>query len=186
MAMEWLDTDKPKTVLGLDISTNSVGYCLNTKDGIKTFGEITFIGPTVFDRIADAQRRLQTEFPDIQYDMILFESAVYIQNKHTVIQLAYAYGAVIGALMKPHVLVEEISPLIWQPAIGNKSFTADEKKQLRIDYPAKSKSWYAAKQREIRKDRTKDWVRETYGLSVHTDNQSDAIAISHVGVATYC
>lgn len=187
MAMkDWLQDDKPQSLLGLDISTNSVAYCLNTKNGIETWGEITFIGPTVFDRIADAQKRLATELPDMTYDMILFESAVYIQNKKTVVQLAYAYGAVIAPLMRPHVRVEEITPLVWQPAIGNKPFTAQEKTELRQQYPAKSKAWYLTKQRQIRKQRTMDWVIEQYGLNVGTDNQADAIAISKVGVDLYC
>ena len=186
MASKWLEADKATNVLGLDISTNSVAYCLNTKNGIKTYGEITFTGATVFERIADAQRRIREEFPDIEYDLLLFESAVYIQNKHTVVLLAYAYGAVIAALMTPGVRVEEISPLEWQPAIGNKPLSKDEKQQIQSDNPGKSKAWYTNKYREIRKERTKKWATKMFGLNAGTDNQADAIAISQVGVDIYC
>lgn len=184
--MNWTGENKPKSILGLDISTNSVAYCLNTPDGIKTFGEITFFGTSIFERIADAQKRIKSEFPDIEYDMILFESAVYIQNKRTVIQLAYAYGAVISNLVKPRVPVDEITPLKWQPAIGNHPLTKDEKAAVQRDFPDRKASWYTNKYREIRKERTKQWVVEKYGLNVGTDNQADAVAISHVGVDLYC
>lgn len=186
MALEWLKEDRVNSVLGIDASTNSVAYCLNTKDGIKTYGEIVFEGATVFERLADAQQKIPKELGHLSYDMILFESAVYIQNKRTVILLAYAFGAVLGALVKPGVAVQDVSPLVWQPAIGNPALTKDEKKTIEAAHPGKGKSWYSAKFREFRKERTKAWVVETYGLHAATDNQSDAIAISHYGVDTYC
>jgi Holliday junction resolvasome RuvABC endonuclease subunit len=186
MGMKWLNEEKVNSVLGIDASTHSVAYCLNTPSGIKTYGEIMFSGETVFERLADAQKQIPQLLGHLDYDMILFESAVYIQNKRTVILLAYSFGAVLGALVKPGVAVHDISPLVWQPAIGNRALTKEEKIQIQLDHPGKSKSWYSNKQREFRKQRTKDWVTKNYGLQVATDNISDAIAISHVGVDTYC
>lgn len=186
MTLDWLKEEKVNSVLGIDASTNSVAYCLNTPDGIKTFGEITFSGATVFERLADAQRQIPPLLGHLDYDMILFESAVYIQNKRTVILLAYAFGAVLGALVKPGVAVKDISPLVWQPAIGNPALTKEEKQAIKDATPGKSKSWYDNENRKFRKERTKQWVTNEYGLQVPTDNQSDAIAISHVGVDIYC
>lgn len=178
--------NKPiNSVLGIDVSTNSLAYCLNRKSGIKTYGEIVFFGATVYERLADAKQKIELELKDLEYDMILFESSVYIQNKATVIILAYANGAVLASLMRPGVFVDDISPLVWQPAIGNKPLTKEEKIAIQEQHPDRSKSWYSGKYREFRKQRTIDWVRETYGLNAATDNIGDAIAISRVGVDKY-
>lgn len=173
-------------VLGLDISTNSVGYCLNTADGVKAYGEIVFQGNTVFERLADAQDKIRNhELATLDYDMILFESAVYIQNKRTVILLAYAYGAVLGALTKPGLRVADISPLEWQPAIGNPALTKAEKQMFLDESPGKSKGWYSTKYRDFRKKRTMSIVEKIYGIIPANDNIGDAIGISKVGVDTH-
>ena len=104
----------------------------------------------------------------------------------TDLSLTALFGAVLGAIMKPGVAVKDISPLVWQPHIGNSALTKVEKQAIEDANPGKSKSWYDNKKREFRKERTKDWVTTTYGLQVPTDNQSDAIAISHVGVDMFC
>lgn len=169
-----------KTVLGVDASTQSFAFCLFDEDGPVRWGEINFKGASVFERLAYAQRYISAMRAYLTADLICFESAVFVQNKKTVILLAYAFGAIISALIKTGARVEEISPLVWQNAIGNKPLTKQEKQKIIDANPGKSKTWYQAKNREFRKARTMEWVSKTYGIDVKSDNVSDAIALSSV------
>jgi len=112
---------------------------------------------------------------------VIFESAVFVQNKKTVVLLAYSFGAIVAALMSKGTRVEEIPPITWQHAIGNKPLSKEEKLKIQKAHPDKSKSWYDNKNRETRKQRTMDWVKTKYGIDVPNDNVSDAIAIASVG-----
>lgn len=169
------------TVLGIDASTNSVAYSLIKNGELANYGEVQFSGGNVFERLADAQAKISKIKKQLKADIVVIESAVYVQNKKTVILLAYAFGAILSAIVDKGAKVEELSPTEWQFAIGNKVLSKTEKEAIQKEYPDKSKSWYSAKYRETRKMRTMKWVKDNYDVDADTDNVSDAIAISHVG-----
>ena len=173
------------TILGIDASTNSFAWCLFKNGKPVSWGEVEFSGKNVFERLADGQNKVRELKDELKADKVVFESAVYIQNKKTVILLAYAYGALVAVLLDNGSTVEEISPLEWQPAIGNKPLTKSEKEEVKKQHPDKSDAWYKAQYREIRKQRTIKWVDDTYGIVVDSDNVSDAIAIASVAYGKY-
>ena len=174
-----------ETVLGVDASTTSFAFCLYGKDGPIRWGEIKFKGSSVFERLAYGQRYITAMKEHLDADLVVFESAIYVQNKKTVILLAYAFGAVISALINNGAKIEEVSPLAWQRHISNPPLTKREKDEIKREYPNRSASWYSNKNREIRKDRTRKWCLDEYGIDVQSDNVSDAIAISFYGWETY-
>jgi len=176
---------KPSTVLGVDASTNSFAFCLMDKDGPIRWGEIKFKGNTVFERLAYGQRQIAKMKEHLNADLVVFESAIYVQNKKTVILLAYAFGAVISALINNGAKIEEVSPLQWQNFLGNKALTKIEKQKIKDENPGKSASWYSDRNRKFRKQRTMDWARDTYGIVVDSDNVSDAIGVAHYARAKF-
>lgn len=173
------------TVLGVDASTNSFAFCVYGKDGPIKWGEVMFKGNTVFERLAYGQRHIAAMKEHLQADLVVFESAIFVQNKKTVILLAYAFGAVISALINNGSKIEEVSPLQWQHFIGNKPLTKAEKEAIKDASPGKSASWYSNKNREFRKQRTMDWVEKNFGIKLESDNVSDAIGIAHYAYHTY-
>lgn len=181
---------KPKregvnTVLGVDASTQSFAFCLYGKDGPIRWGEVKFKGDTVFERLAYGQRYISAMKEHLEADLVVFESAIYVQNKKTVILLAYAFGAVISALINNGSKIEEVSPMQWQNFIGNKALTKAEKQRIVDEFPGKSKSWYSNKNREFRKSRTTDWVEQEFGIALKSDNVSDAVGVAHYGYKTF-
>ena len=174
-----------KRVIGVDASTNSFAFCIYDHTGPVRWGEVNFKGSSVFERLAYAQQNISAMRSNLEADLIVFESAIYVQNKKTVILLAYAFGAIISALMTTGARVEQMNPLEWQNAIGNKVLSRDEKKAITDATPGKSKTWYSAKFRDFRKQRTMDWVSQTFGITVSSDNVSDAIALAHVAYQRY-
>ena len=174
-----------ETVLGVDASTNSFAFCLYGKNGPIKWGEIHFKGDNVFERLAYGQRNIAAMKDHLKADIVIFESAIYVQNKKTVILLAYAFGAVISALINNGAKIEEVSPLGWQNYIGKKPLNKAEKESIKKDFPNKSTSWYSNKNRETRKARTMQWAEDEFGIKVDSDNVSDAIGVAHYGFKKY-
>lgn len=167
-----------KTVLGADISTQSFAWCLWDDTGPVRWGEVKFEGKNVYERLADGQRKVAQLAPSIKADLVVVEGAVYVQNKKTVILLAYALGAIISSLYQGGMEIEEVSPMTWQNGLGNKALTKDEKKAIVDASPDKSKTWYNARFRELRKQRTMDIVK-SLGVDADNDNVSDAAGIAY-------
>lgn len=171
-------------VLGIDASTNSLAFCLFDGKPLE-WGEITFSGNNVWERLADGQDKVKALRDSLDFDLIVFESAIFVQNKKTVVTLAYAFGSLVSAIMKDGIDVQEIPPVTWQNAISNKPFSKAEKEAVKNEYPDKSVSWLSNKIRNLRKARTAKWVLDNYGIDSDNDNITDAIAISSVGYDKY-
>jgi Holliday junction resolvasome RuvABC endonuclease subunit len=181
MGIKDIAPEKPKVIMGADCSTNSLAFSVFDDGELVKWGEINFIGKTALHRLADGQRKIASLKEALGVDMVYFESAIYVQNKKTVILLAYAYGAILGALIAAGAKdAEEISPLVWQRRIGNPPLTATEKALINKEYPDAKKSYLATKYREFRKARTQKWVKDTFNVDIESDNVTDAIAIGAV------
>lgn len=172
----------PKRVMGVDCSSQSFAFAIFDDEELVQWGEVKFDGKTAFHRLADGQNKVRAMKDILDADKVLVESAIYVQNKKTVILLAYSLGAIIAALINSGSVVDEISPTQWQYFIGNKPLTRTEKKAIMDETPGKSASWYASQYREERKRRTKAWVKKQFGLDIDSDNVSDAIGIGWFGV----
>jgi hypothetical protein len=57
--------------------------------------------------------------------------------------------------------------------------TQAEKQSIRNDFPGKSPSWYKAKERQIRKSKTIDFVSESFGITVESDNVADSFGVCY-------
>lgn len=172
---------KPKVhrVMGADISTNSFAFCLYTDDGPAEWGEVVFKGNTVFERLVDGQRKVRSLLKDSKYDVVAIEAIVYVNNRSTVINLAYIAGAMLACLNKPCIV--EYNPLEWQRFIGNPPLTKTEKQAIVNKTPNKSRTWYQNENRRFRKDRTRQWVLQKYGILIQSDNVTDAFGVAFTG-----
>lgn len=171
---------KPKRIMACDLSTQSIAYSIWDQGDLVEWGEIDLGKGDLWQRLNKGSALLKAMANRYKVQKVVFESAVYIQNKKTVILLAYAYGALIAPLAKKGVEVEETVPTAWQNFIGNKALTKLEKDKIVKAHKGKSQSWYKNAYREFRKERTKEWVAKNTGVVVHSDNVADAIAIGWV------
>lgn len=173
-----------KRVMGIDGSTNSLAYSIYHGDKLISDGIFFFYGKTLPQRLVDARkkisaiRQLKEEF---NVDIIAIEKAIYVQNKVSFAALAKMFG-VIESILGEKTEIMEVTPTTWYKIIGNEGATPSEKATLKKNNPGRSAAWYQAEAREIRKQKTKDWVKRTHGLGVKDDNVADAIAIGYAGV----
>jgi hypothetical protein len=168
----------PNRIVGIDASTNSLAYCIYDKQGPQKWGEIVFEGDTVYKRAINARQKVMAIkgiFADC--DLVGLEPSVYVNNRNTVIAMAYVTGTIIASIGIGNVI--ELNPVKWQRAINNPPLTAAEKHEIKKANPGKSKSWLANEGRRIRKERTKKWALDSFGIDVDNDNITDAIAIAH-------
>lgn len=164
-------------VLGIDSSTNSIAFCLMSDKKPIQWGEITFHGSSVYERILDAKRKVRAIKSKLKYDIICIEAAVSVKSVATGLKMAYMFGTIMGELMDDDTKVIEVHPITWQSYIGNTNFTKAKKEAVKAEFPGKSDTWIKAKIRERRKQITLDFARKL-GVEVQSDNVSDATGIA--------
>lgn len=177
MSLAKLVKPKDYKVLGVDASTNSFAFCLiQNKKPIK-WGEIIFQGSDVYERMLDAKRKIKALKGHIDYDFVAIEAAVSVKSVATGLKMAYIFGTIMSELINDNIDVIEIHPITWQSYIGNKNFTKAEKEEVKNNNPNKSDNWIKAKIREMRKQKTINFVKDL-GVVTENDNVADATGIA--------
>jgi hypothetical protein len=160
------------------MSTQSFAFSKFNGTTLERWGSVQYKGRNTFERLADGQEKLlalKPWFADIE--CVIFEGSVYVQNKSTVILLAYAYGMAVSAILPKGADIEQVAPITWQSAIGNKILTPIEKNRIKAANPGKTLPQYKELNRQFRKQRTIDWVNNKFGIFVNDDNIADAIGV---------
>jgi len=165
-------------VLGIDASTNSFAFCLMHEKTAVKWGEVRFEGSDVYERILDAKRKIRSFKHELDFDFVVMEAAISVKSVATGIKMAYVFGVIMSELLDDGVEVKEVTPIAWQSAINNKNFNKSEKEAVRLEFPNKSDNWIKNKIREKRKQKTINWVKDTYGISLESDNVADAFGIA--------
>jgi len=181
MTLASLHKVKAQRVLGIDASTNSVAFCLIENNKPVRWGKIEFVGADIYEKIYDAKIKMKAMLPQLESDYIVVEGAVFVKSPDAVIKLSYVYGVVIAELMSSGAKVITISPTAWQSHIGNKNPTKMEKDKLKFENPGKTESWYKAKMREIRKQRTVNWANTNFNINLDDFDVADSVGIAFYG-----
>ena len=92
-------------VLGIDASTNSFAFCLMEEKKAVKWGEITFEGSDVYERILDAKRKIKSFKNELDMDFVVIEAAISVKSVATGMKMAYVFGAIMGELLSDNVRV---------------------------------------------------------------------------------
>lgn len=179
MTLASLIKTKANRVLGIDASTNSIAFCLLENNSPIKWGKINLNGNDIYEKIYDAKCKVFAIMDEIKSDYIAIEGAILVKSADAVIKLSYVYGVVIAELMASGSSVITVSPSSWQAHIGNKNPTKMEKDKLRFENPGYAESWYKAKMREIRKQRTVDYFNKKYNLNIEDFDVADSFGIAY-------
>ena len=178
MISDLLDKEEYRVVMGVDASTKALAFSIYEDGELKKYGKIAIEGRDTHERCGDINRKMYGIIKQFNPDLMAIESAIYVNNRRVVIDLANVYGAIIGVAVAVGVKVESVSPSTWMSHIGNPTRDSNAvKEQARKDNPGKSKTWIKNYLREARKQRTMDWVESTHGPTVDDDDVADAIAV---------
>lgn len=178
---------RPGGVLGIDASTNTIAFAyMNNEGHLEWWGEFDLgKGKDLYTRMGQAYTNIDNLLNVILSDTddvrCVIESAVRINNIKTTINLAYMYGIIMGAVIARGLSIQEVSPITWQNYIGNKSPTAEEKKMIADAFPGRRPSYIKNEIRKYRKQKTIEWVKETFDKDIKSDNVADAIGVMYWG-----
>ena len=177
-------TNKPSKILAIDASTNSLAFALFYGKELQSFGKITYSGATTYDKVLDAGRKTKA-FLDVYKDIdaIVIEHTVFMNSPKTAADLALVQGSLLGAAgMCGVTQVKAVAPITWQNFINNKKFTKEEKLQIKQQYPDKSESWLKTHERNLRKQKTINYISIQYDKIVNDNDVADAIGIGHYAI----
>jgi Holliday junction resolvasome RuvABC endonuclease subunit len=173
----------PQIICSIDASTNNLAFAIfNTnKKTLESVGKINFEGSNTYEKVMDAGQKVKA-FLDIYggFEAIVIEHTVFMNSPKTAADLALVQGAILGAAGQSGTkLIGRVAPITWQNFIGNKKISKDEKLYIRSQNPNKSDSWLKAYERELRKQRTINFINIQYDRTINDNDVADACGIGH-------
>lgn len=169
-------------IMGIDCSTQSLAFGIIEDGELIEYGEYFFQGTDIYKRMLDARRKTEAMLETFDVDYIIFEKAVMVRSVAVALKLAYVFGVVMSVILENSAKVIEVEPITWQSHIGNPVIRGKEKMKLLALHPEiKTKAQTNSFIRQHRKDLTKQWVMNKFGVEAANDNISDAIAIAAFG-----
>jgi len=173
----------PQIICSIDASTNNLAFAIfNTnKKTLESVGKINFEGSNTYEKVMDAGQKVKA-FLDIYggFEAIVIEHTVFMNSPKTAADLALVQGAILGAAGQSGTkVIGRVAPITWQNFIGNKKISKDEKLYIRSQNPDKSDSWLKAYERELRKQRTINFINIQYDRTINDNDVADACGIGH-------
>ena len=179
----------PKTICAIDASTNSLAFAIfDTKEKtLKSVGKINFKGKDIYEKVMDAGQKVKA-FLDIYegFEAIVIEHTVFMNSPKTAADLALVQGAILGAAGQSGTkVIGKVAPITWQNFIGNKKISKDEKLFIKSQNPGKSESWLKSYERELRKQRTINFINIQYDRTITDNDVADACGIGHWAIKNW-
>jgi len=172
--------------MGVDTSTTSLAYCIMELNGDWQpieWGKLELVGDGIAAKCGEVNRQLYKFLKTHDPQAVFIEAPVFVNSKVVTIKLSKIVGAATGVVEATGRKSYEVTPMTWMNYINNPTRDSKEfKRQLRADNPGKSKSWYRAESRRLRKERTRQWVIDAYDLTIDDDDVTDAFGLCHYGV----
>ena len=178
---------QPERICSIDASTNSLAYATFHNGHLKECGKIKFDGKDIYEKVIDAGRKSKALFDHIvNVDAIVIEHTVFMNSPKTAADLALVQGALLGAAGQAGIrTIGKVSPITWQNFIGNKKISKDEKLFIKSQNPGKSDSWLKTYERELRKQRTINFINIQYDKSITDNDVADACGIGHWAIKNW-
>jgi Holliday junction resolvasome RuvABC endonuclease subunit len=186
---EAIGTKLPKTICAIDASTNSLAFAIfdTQKKTLESVGKITFKGKDTYEKVMDAGQKVKL-FLDLYggFEAIVIEHTVFMNSPKTAADLALVQGAILGSAGQSGTkVIGKVSPITWQNFIGNKKISKDEQLFIRSQHPGKSVSWYKTYERNLRKERTINFINLQYDRTITDNDVADACGIGHWAIKNW-
>lgn len=186
---EAIGTKLPKTICAIDASTNSLAFAIFDTQGktLTSVGKINFKGKDTYEKVMDAGQKVKA-FLDIYegFEAIVIEHTVFMNSPKTAADLALVQGAILGAAGQSGTkIIGKVAPITWQNFIGNKKISKDEKLFIKSQNPGKSESWLKSYERELRKQRTINFINMQYDRTITDNDVADACGIGHWAIKNW-
>ena len=173
----------PNTICAIDASTNNLAFAIfdTKKKELGFIGKISFSGNDIYEKVINAGQRMKSVFDYYGgFEAIVIEHTVFMNSPKTAADLALVQGAILGAAGQSGTkVIGKVAPITWQNFIGNKKISKDEKLYIKSQNPGKSDSWLKGFERELRKQRTINFININYDRKLEDNDVADACGIGH-------
>lgn len=115
-----------------------------------------------------------------QPDCAVIEQSVFIQNFKTSRIISYIIGFTWGIISDRCKTIEDVSPLVWKPAIGYKNLSKKDEEVLKNNG---KKGSIQIKLKDERKNRVREIVGVSFGKD--TDGIEDDDIVDAIGIALW-
>ena len=171
--------------IAVDASTNSMAFAIFTYDNaLSAFGKIIYNhdSKSIYDRAGVIGKKsgatVSALIERFEVRTMIIEQPIFANSPMTASNLALTQGALVGASIFGGIdRVVGTAPIQWQSYIGNKNLTKAEKDKIKLDNPNQSPNWLKIRHRELRKQRTMDYVNNRFSLDITDNDVGDAIGI---------
>jgi hypothetical protein len=187
MKLSKIATPMPKVVCAIDASTNSLAFALFVDKQLGNIGKIKFEGKDTYEKVMDAGKKVKAFFDYYGgFEAIIIEHTVFINSPKTAADLALVQGAILGSAGQTGTkVIGKVSPITWQNFIGNKKISKDEKLYIKSQNLGKSDSWLKGFERELRKQRTINFINIQYDKAITDNDVADACGIGHWAIKNW-
>lgn len=176
----------PNKIISIDASTTSIAYAVFENKKLILNGKVEFSGKNVYQKISSAIDSVVDLMKRIDAEALVIERAVFINSPKTMSELSMVQGAILaGASLAGIRIFKGTNPIAWQSYIGNGKITKDAKVLMRKSNPGKSESWYKQFERDVRKQKTINFVNINYDLEIDDNDIADAIGIGHYALGNW-
>jgi Holliday junction resolvasome RuvABC endonuclease subunit len=179
----------PKTICAIDASTNSLAFAVfdTFTRTLISFGKINFEGQNTYEKVMDAGKKVKAFFDHSGgFEAIVIEHTVFMNSPKTAADLALVQGAILGAAGQSGTkVIGKVAPITWQNFIGNKKISKDEKLYIKSQNPGKSESWLKSYERDLRKQRTINFINIQYDRNITDNDVADACGIGHWSIKNW-
>ena len=179
----------PKTICAIDASTNSLAFALfdTQQKALGTVGKINFEGSNTYEKVMDAGKKVKAFLDMFEgFEAIVIEHTVFMNSPKTAADLALVQGAILGAAGQSGTkVIGRVAPITWQNFIGNKKISKDEKLYIKSQNPGKSDSWLKSYERDLRKQRTINFINIQYDRNIIDNDVADACGIGHWSIKNW-
>jgi hypothetical protein len=173
----------PETICSIDASTTSLAFAVFKDRSLVHFGKLSFEGRNIYEKIGMAAKNSGTALDGFGIDAIIIEHTVFMNSPKTMADLSMVQGAILGSAQLSGIKnIKNVSPITWQTFIKNGKLTTEQRRDIMEAYPGKSKSWYKAKERDLRIEKTINFVNTYYDISISDHDIADAIGIGHYAI----
>jgi Holliday junction resolvasome RuvABC endonuclease subunit len=187
MKLSNISAPVPNLVCAIDASTNSLAFALFENKQLGSVGKIKFEGKNTYEKVMDAGKKVKA-FLDYYggFEAIVIEHTVFMNSPKTAADLALVQGAILGAAGQAGTkVIGKVAPITWQNFIGNKKISKDEKLYIKSQNPDKSDSWLKGFERELRKQRTINFINIQYDKTITDNDVADACGIGHWAIKNW-
>ena len=169
--------------ISVDASPQSLAFSIWTYE-LTAWGKIRFKhdSKSIYDKAGVIGKRSGASVSKLievyKIKNMVIEKPIFANSPMTASNLALAQGALVGASIFAGIEdVIGVEPITWAAHIGNANLTKKEKEQIKLQFPDQSVNWYKTKQRDVRKQRTMDYVNDRFKLDIKDNDVGDAIGI---------